>query len=134
MKKILRLILVEFLGLYFANEIASGMVFSNAAEGLLITSVALGLAMFVIKPVINLLLLPLNLATMGLFKFLGHVITLYIVDVALPQFSVTGFHFAGFSSSVFDMPPINYDEGPVVYLLFSLVIWFLTTLIHWLRK
>lgn len=134
MKKVLRIIVVEFAGLVVANELASGLSFQNAVEGVVITSLALGLAMHVIKPLINVLLLPLTLATMGAFKIIGHAITLFIVDVALTQFEVTGFYFAGFTSEYFDVPPIIFEKGPFAYLSFSIVIWFVTGVINWLRK
>lgn len=134
MKRILRIIIIEFAGLAVANQLAVGLTFQNAVEGVLITSVALGLAMHLIKPLINILLLPLTLATMGAFKIVGHAITLFVVDVALTQFEVTGFYFAGFTSQYFDIPPIMLDKGPFSYLAFSLVIWFVTGLINWLRK
>lgn len=128
------MILIELLGLYFASQLAQGLVFQNQLEGLLITSAALGVAMLVIKPVVNLLLLPLNLATLGLFKFLGHVITLFIVDLALTQFEIVGFHFAGFTSTYFDLPAIDFEKGPFAFLAFSLIIWVITGIINWLRK
>ena len=134
MKRVLRIILIELAGLYIASQLAQGMVFQNAAEGILITSAALGVAMLIVKPVINLLLLPLSLATMGLFKFAGHVITLYIVDIALPQFTITGFHFVGLKSELIDLPSIDYDKGVVAYIAFSLIIWVVTALINWVRK
>jgi uncharacterized membrane protein YvlD (DUF360 family) len=134
MKKILRIILIEFAGLAVANQLATGLTFQNSVEGVLVTSVALGVAMHLIKPLINILLLPLTMATMGLFRIVGHAITLFIVDVALNQFEVVGFHFVGFSSALFDIPAINFDKGPFAYLAFSLLIWFVTGLINWIRK
>jgi uncharacterized membrane protein YvlD (DUF360 family) len=134
MKKILRIILVELAGLYIAAQIATGLSFQNQAEGFLITGLALGIAMYSVKPIINLLLLPLTLATMGAFKIIGHAITLYIVDIALSQFEIVGFHFAGFTSEIFDLPAINFEKGPLAYLAFSLLIWFFTGLINWVRK
>ena len=134
MKRVLRIIAIELAGLYIATQIAGGLVFQNQAEGFIITGVALGIAMVLLKPIINILLLPLTLATMGAFRIVGHAITLFIVDVALTQFEVAGFHFAGISTNYFDLPAINLDKGPLAYLAFSIVIWFFTGFINWLRK
>ncbi len=133
-KRILRVILIELAGLYIAVQVADGLVFKNQLEGFLITGAALGIAMYSIRPLINLLLLPLNLATLGLFRIVGHAITFFIVDVALTNFEITGFRFAGFTSSYFDFPAINLDKGPLSYLAFSLLIWFATAVINWVRK
>lgn len=134
MKKILRIVAVEFAGLYVANLVASGLVFKDGIQGVIITSVALGVAMYLVKPIINLLLFPLNMATLGLFRIFGHAITLFLVDVAVTQFEIVGFHFQGLSTQYFDLPAINYDRGPLAYFAFSLVIWFATGIINWLRK
>jgi uncharacterized membrane protein YvlD (DUF360 family) len=134
MKRILRVILIELAALYIASQIAAGLVFQNQAEGFIVTGIALGIAMYSIRPIINILLLPLTLATLGIFKVVGHTITLFIVDVALTKFEVIGFHFAGFSSQYFDLPSVNLDRGPFAYLAFSIIIWLFTGLINWVRK
>ena len=134
MKRILRIILIEIAGLYVVSQIAQGLVFDQVPEAVLITGVALGIAMFLIKPIINILLLPLTLATMGILKVLGHTITLYIVDVALPQFHIEGFNFPGLTTQYLDIPPIVFQKGALAYLAFSILIWFITGMINWLRK
>ncbi|OGM32807.1 hypothetical protein A2803_05665 [Candidatus Woesebacteria bacterium RIFCSPHIGHO2_01_FULL_44_21] len=134
MKRILRVILVELAGLYIAAQVAGGLTFQNQAEGFIITGIVLGVAMFSVRPLINILLLPLNLATLGLFRIVGHTLTLFIVDVALSEFEVTGFHFSGFSTTFFDFPAIDFERGAWAYLAFSILIWFFTALINWIRK
>lgn len=134
MKRIIRIIAIEFAGLALANEIASGLRFEDQFQAVLITTLALGLAMNFIKPIINILLLPLNLATMGAFKIVGHALTLFIVDLLLPQFEVASFVFAGYKTELFEIPKLAFEKGPIPYLAFSILIWFVTTLINWLRK
>jgi uncharacterized membrane protein YvlD (DUF360 family) len=134
MKRILRLFVIETAGLFIASRIATGMVFADELEGLLVTGAALTLASHLIKPLINVLLLPITLATLGLLKFLGGAITLFIVDTALPQFEIVGFHFPGFTSSYFSLPPINYSHRVGGYLAFAFIISAISTLIHWVRK
>jgi len=134
MKRIARLFVVEFFGLWVANELAQGMVFQNAIEGMVVTAAALAIATTLIKPVVNILLLPLTLATLGLLRFLGHTVTLYIVDLALDQFSVTGFYFPGMISPYLDLPAISYTSPVMAYVAFSIVISLVTGLVHWLMK
>lgn len=129
MKKIIRIFSREVVALYICTQIASGIEFHNYLEGLLITGVALAIATYVVKPIVNLLLLPINLATLGLFKFLSHAITLFIVDVGLTQFAVTGFHFPGLASQYLDLPAINFGSGPVAYVAYSFILMLLTSLL-----
>jgi len=125
---------IETAALFFASRIASGMFFANQFEGLLITGAALTVASHFIRPLVNILLLPLTLATLGLLKFLGGAITLFIVDISLPQFEVTGFHFAGFTNDYFSLPSVNLSHQIGGYLAFAFVISAISTLIHWVRK
>jgi len=134
MKAIPRLFIFEFIGLYFAIEIAQGMQFQDGIFGVILTSLALALAMRLLKPILNILLLPLNLATLGLFKFLTHAVTLFIVDVALTQFSVEFFNFSGLTSQYLDLPAVHFDQGVMTYIAFSFLISLITTLIHWVVK
>lgn len=129
MKKIIRIFSREVVALYVCTQIASGIVFQNYLEGLLVTGVALAIATYVVKPIVNMLLLPINLATLGLFKFISHAITLFIVDVALTQFSVSGFHFPGLSAQFLDLPAINLGGGPLAYIAYSLVLMVITSLL-----
>ncbi|MCH7723558.1 MAG: hypothetical protein IIC76_09565 [Bacteroidetes bacterium] len=82
----------------------------------------------------NILILPLTLATLGLFKFLAHAITIYVVDLALPQFEVVGFDFAGYSTQYFEIPAINFGPGIMSYIAFSVVLSLVVTAIHWVAK
>ncbi len=134
MRKFLRIFAIEILALYFVNEIASGLVFERQLEGFIITATALALALKLVRPIVNILLLPLNLATLGLFKFLSHTVTLYLVDFAVDEFRVTGFSFPGFSSTYLDLPAISFSSQIGAYLAFSLLISFLTSIISWLSK
>ena len=122
MKRVAKLFTVEFFGLWVANEIASGMVFQNELQGMVITAVALAVASVLVKPVINILLLPITLATLGLLKFLGHTITLYIVDLALDQFAITGFQFSGATTPWFSLPAVSYGSALMGYIFFSIII------------
>lgn len=134
MKKLARIFFIELLAVYLTTQLASGLTFSDQLQGVLITSAALAAANYLVKPIISILILPLTLATLGLFRFITHGITLYVVDTALTDFSVSTFHFAGLHSPYLDLPQITF-YGPVMnYLAFSLIISFIVSFIHWLRK
>jgi uncharacterized membrane protein YvlD (DUF360 family) len=134
MKAIPRLFVIEFIGLYFANEIAQGLQFQDGLFSVILTSLALAVAMRLLKPIVSVLLLPLTLATLGLFKFLTHAVTLYVVDVALTQFSVNNFNYPGLTSPYLDLPSVQFGEGVMAYIAFSLLISIITSLIHWIVK
>lgn len=130
MKKILRAFLIEVGGLYLVTRLASGIVFDDGIKGLIITGVALTLASYLIKPIINILILPLNLMTFGLFRWVSQAITLYVVDLILPNFKIIGFSFSGIVTDYISIPPIALT-GIISYIAFSLLLSILTTFIFW---
>lgn len=134
MKKLARIFFIELLAVYLTTQLASGLTFTDQLKGVLVTSAALAAANYLVKPIISILILPLTLATLGLFRFITHGITLYVVDTALTDFSVNTFHFAGLHSPYLDLPQVTF-HGPIMnYLAFSLVLSFIVSFIHWLRK
>jgi len=133
MRHLIKPFLVEALGLYAANKVAAGLAFSGL-QSIIITIAALTLASRLVKPIVNVLILPLTLATLGLFKFVGSAITLYIVDLVLPHFSVSGFDFDGLATPFFEIPPLLFGEGALSYIAFSIVLSFATGFVHWAIK
>lgn len=134
MKKFIRTFVYEALALFIASEIASGLVFSEGLQSFLITSLALSGATLLIKPIINILLLPFNMVTFGLFKWISHGIVLYLVDLVLDEFAVSGFSFPGADLIVFQVPGVSYSEGVLPYIFFAFIMAIVTTIARWIRK
>lgn len=134
MKRILRSFLIEIGTFYLISQIASGIIFQNGIEGLIVAGVALTIATFLVKPIINILLLPINLLTFGLFKWLSQAVTLYIVDLILPQVSIVSFDFVGLTSKWIDIPAVHLDSIVLVYIAFSLLLSVISGIIYWIVK
>jgi putative membrane protein len=130
-KRIARVFVIEVVVLYLVSQVAAGLVFKNGATSLIATGIALGAAAFLVKPVINILILPLNLLTFGLFKWVGNAIVLFLVDFVLPQFTIGAFKFLGLHSSLLTLPSFSLPEGALSYFAFSFLISIITTIIYW---
>ena len=106
MRTLFKHFVIETIALYFASQIVNGMVFKNGYTTLAFAGLALMLISTVVKPVINILLLPINLITFGLFKWVGVVVALYLVTLVVPGFEINGFNYAGLNSYWLNLPPI----------------------------
>lgn len=131
MKRILRHFVVDTVSLYVVSRIASGMVFDRGIETLLLAGAAITASSFLVKPVINLLLLPINLITFNLFKWVSSALALYIVTLIVPGFQITGFLFSGFSSRWIDLPAVSFS-GLLAFIAFSFILSVITSFIYWL--
>lgn len=133
MKRILRHFVIDSVSIFLVSSIASGMVFQKGIETLLLTGLGLTIASLIAKPVINILLLPVNLITFGLFRWVAAVAVLYIVTLVVPGFSITGFNYPGYSNVWFDIPAVVF-AGFLAYLAFSFLHSLISSFIYWLIK
>jgi putative membrane protein len=133
MKRILRAYVIATFSLWAVAQIAEGIVFEKGPETLFLAGAGLTVALLVGRPVINLLLLPINLITFGLFRWVSSAIALYLVTLVVPGFKITGFHFASYMSRWFDIPELNF-KGALAYVAFSFLLSLITSFIYWLRK
>jgi uncharacterized membrane protein YvlD (DUF360 family) len=133
MKRILRHYTLDTFSLWVLSHIASGIIFERGTQTLLISGVALTGVFFLAKPVINILLLPLNLVTFGLFRWVSSAVVLYLVTLIIKDFKIIHFSFAGFSSKWIDIPEI-YLKGFLAYIAFSFILSLITSFLYWLMK
>ncbi len=133
MRKIIRHYILDTFALYLASQIASGMMFEKGFETLFITGGALTIATILAKPIINILLLPINLITFGLFKWVSSAVALYLVTLVIPGFKIIQFFFSGVSTKYFDIPSISLG-GSLAYIAFSFLLSLVTSLLFWVFR
>lgn len=134
MKKLIKTFVIETAVLYLVSLAIDGLVFAQGLRSLLVTGAALTVATYLAKPIITVLLLPLNLITFGVFRWVSHAIVLFLVDLVIKDFEVTGFNFAGFTADWLTLPAINLPAGVFAYIGYSLVIAIITGIFYWLAK
>lgn len=133
MKKVLKHFTIDTVSLYLASSMASGLIFENGIETIIFAGAGLTVASLIAKPIINVLMLPINLITFGLFRWVASAIALYLVTIVVPGFRIAKFHFGGFTSTWFDLPTISF-EGVIALVSFSLLLSLIASFIYWLVK
>ncbi len=131
MKRLLRSFLIHAFAIWFIAKNFGGIDYQNSLNFLALGAVALTVADGLLKPLINLLLLPFNLVTLGLFRWVSGVITLYIATTLVKGFQIVPFVYAGFQSNLFIIPSISFSLFTayiIVAFLISLVTSFLFSL------
>lgn len=132
-KKIIKIFAIEILALYIIDQIVSGLVFGEGIKTFLITSFALGIAAYLVRPIVNLLILPLNLITFGLFRWLSSAIALYLVTLVVNHFKIEQFLFVGYESVWFTLPRIQVT-GFLAIIFYSFTLSILTSILNWIFK
>ncbi|MBI4153637.1 phage holin family protein [Candidatus Woesebacteria bacterium] len=133
MKHLLRHYAVDTVALYLASRATSGLVFTEGIKTLLLAGIGLMAASLIVRPLINLLILPLNLITLGLFKWVSSAVALYLVTLIIPGFKIANFVFLGLSSEWLGIPSFSLD-GVFAYVGFSFFISLITSFMYWLIK
>lgn len=132
-KRYLRLFLINLFCLWSIGFLLPGVKFIGGFQTIALTALVLTLIGSFIKPLIKLLLLPVNLLTLGAFRWLVNVITLWLVTLVVPQFIIQSFQFAGYTYNGFAIPTM-FVATFWAFVLASLIISIITTFVLWLIK
>lgn len=108
-----------------------GIAFDRGIETFVLATVALGIANHFIRPFLNILLLPINLMTLGIFRWVTNLIILYVVTTVVQGFRILYFDFAGFAWQGILIPEIHLS-GFLALILISFLTSFITSFLYWL--
>ncbi|MDO8570292.1 MAG: phage holin family protein [Candidatus Daviesbacteria bacterium] len=133
MKSLLRSYLVNMVSLWVTTQILPALSITDGFKGLLIASVALMGANMLLIPLLKILLLPLNLLTVGLFSWLTNVIALYFLVTVIPSFKISSFYFSGLNYDGFSLPPLDLSPFFVVVIA-SFLIGLIHHFLKWLIR
>ncbi|MFZ2200092.1 MAG: phage holin family protein [Microgenomates group bacterium] len=131
MRKIILNILATAASFYLAQYFLAGIHLDSTWSAYLIASLVFVVFNFVLSPIIKLLLLPINLLTLGLFRWLTNVLVLYLFDLIYDGIAISGFTFPGYTSSIISIPSGYLGLFWVLVLasfIMSLTYSFITTL------
>lgn len=131
MRFLLRHILLYALSLFLLQAIFAGVTITGGLTTYLLAGFLLTLMYYTIRPILQLVTLPINIATLGLFSVIINTFILYLISVLLPSITIEPFSYPGFSFIGFIVPKI-YFNAFFAYLICSLVISCITTVISWL--
>lgn len=133
MKKILCSLVINLAALILVGQVVAGFKISGGYQGIFFTAVVLTGINFAIKPLIKLLLLPINLITLGAFRWVANVFSLYLVTLLVPYLEILSFTFPGFAYQGFVIPGMFLAKIWVL-VISSFLLSLFTTFLFWLFK
>jgi len=83
-------IIAGILGIFLASKFVPGVEFLGKTQYLIFAGFILGLINFFIKPILNLITLPLRILTLGIFSLLINMAIIWIVDIIFPELIIRG--------------------------------------------
>lgn len=131
MKTLLRYLLINITSLWITTKIIPGLTYTGGFKTLLIGGLAFAVINFFLVPLLKILLLPLNLFTLGFFAWLTNVLALYALTTVVSGFHLVPYKFPGLIYSGFTIPPTDLPAFWVAVLA-SLSIGLITHILQWL--
>jgi len=90
-RKLLFQIATGVIGIWLANELIQNVSFDfSNLQILLLAGTVLGFINFFIRPVLNLVTLPLRILTFGLFSLLINIGIIWVMDILFIEFVIEG--------------------------------------------
>ncbi len=131
MKTILRAIFLNLITLYLVTLFFPGITITHQLITYLSAAFVWTILNKIIKPIIKLLLLPINLITLGLFSWVVNVITLFLLKYFIKGVAIQAFTFVGFTYQGFVIPQMHFSLL-LSYIITSLVLSLVHSLLIWL--
>ena len=130
----LRSIAINLASIYIAAQVLAGViVYVGGWQTLFMSALAIALINLFVKPLVNLLLLPINLITLGTFRWLANVITLYLVTRFVPNLQIHPFVSSAINAKYLIIPSIHFSAfGAFLVATFTLTLIF--HLLYWLLQ
>lgn len=133
MKPFFRNCLFNAFSIFLLSEILPGVKVSGGLFTFLLGGVALTLLLVLLKPVLNLLALPFNIITLGMFSFISNIIIFYLLTVLVAGISITSFTFPGISYFGFVIPKI-YLNTLFAFLIVAFLQSISVSFLNWLME
>ena len=89
--RILLRILANCIAILIATKLIPGFIFSGSSLDLLVAGTVIGLINALIKPIIEIIALPVVFLTLGLFNVVINVGLMFLADRFLTQLTIKGF-------------------------------------------
>lgn len=130
----LRSIAINLASIYIAAQILSGVItYVGGWPTLFLAGLAIALANLFVRPIVNLLLLPIHLITLGVFRWIANLATLYLVTWLIPNLQIHPFTSPQINLRYLLVPPINFSAfGAFLVVTVTLTIVF--HFLYWLLQ
>lgn len=131
MKTLLKFFLINLVSLWITTQVVGGLTYTGGIKSLLIGALVFAAINLVLVPLLKILLLPLNLLTLGLFAWISNVLALYALTTVVPSFELKPYLFPGFDYNGFSIPSVFLTTFWVAVVA-SFLIGVITHLLQWL--
>lgn len=133
MKAHLLAFIISIVAFIAATFFLPGLNFGGDSETLIRSAVTFALLNIFLRPIIGILLMPLNFLTLGLLGGLTGLLLLWMVTLLVPGFQITDSNFAGWAVAGVNIPP--YQVNSLFTAVFgAALIGLISSVLYWLTR
>ncbi len=110
MRHYLKAVIIAVLAFYVAITLVPTVNLGLNPQNVLIVIGGILITQLIVSPVFSLVLLPINLLTLGGVSLILNIALLYVLMNFLPGFSVSAYNFPGANIQGFIVPPANLNQ------------------------
>ena len=107
MKKILKLTLLLSFALAAQNQLWGNLLFQTPVVTIIKVAFVLSIFELLLKPIIKILLFPINVLTLGLFRIVINTVGFYLAAFVLSDFVINHIHTPAIVLVGYNIPAIN---------------------------
>lgn len=141
MKKLLRRIIISIGSIYVVTFINGGFYYDNGFQTLFLAGFVMFFLDTIVEPVLNIIFLPINFLTAGLFKWVIGVGLLYALTYFVPAVHITPWTFSGYTLVIpntpqipqISIPPYSFNFWTNLVLV-SFMFNFVSGIFHWILE
>lgn len=110
MRHYIKQLIIAVVGFYVAFTLVPTINLGSDPQNILFAIGGILLISLVIHPIFSIILLPINILTLGLVSFVLNVALIFALIQFLPGFTVTAYDFPGANIQGFVIPPANLTQ------------------------
>jgi len=130
----LRSVAINLASVYIAAQVLSGVItYVGGWQTLFLAALAIALVNLFVRPIVNLLLLPIHLITLGVFRWIANLVTLYLVTWLIPNLQIHSFVSPEINLKYLLVPPINFTPFGA-FLVATVTLTLIFHFLYWLLQ
>ena len=122
---------INTVALYAASIIFSGLTIVGGFWGFFTASILVTIGFRILKPILNIITLPLNVITFGLFQAIVVAFIVFLITLIYPQMKITEFQFEGLEFAGVIIQPF-FVSLFLSYIIISVTIYLVNRSLFWL--
>lgn len=133
MKTIVRRVALYSFILFLLPQIVPGVHITGGFLTLIIGGIGLALMFMILKPILNIISFPINLATLGLFSMFTNALILYLLTIFITGVSLSPFSYDPINYLGFTTPQISFNLF-FAYVYAALIVSLIESFLSWLMN